>query len=64
MEELVQTYIGKLPRYLALRSDVVTELVIHEIERALPKIISELEMPQPLDTGTRRQIEGCLIRWD
>ncbi len=52
MEELVETYIGRLPAYLVDDPDTLQLLIVDEIERSLPKIISDLEIPQPVDSNT------------
>lgn len=52
MEELVETYIGSLPANLIDDPDTLQRLIVDEIERSLPKIISDLEIPQPVDSNT------------
>jgi len=49
MEKLVETGFGTLPVHLTNDVDSLKELIIDEIERALPKIIFHLEMPPPID---------------
>jgi hypothetical protein len=50
MEDLMETGFGTLPAHLTNDVDRLKELIIDEIERSLPKIISGLEMPPPIDT--------------
>jgi hypothetical protein len=56
MQQLIETAIGNLPPHLVENSAAVTRLVIEEIERALPMIISEMKMPSRLDESILGQI--------
>jgi len=57
MEELVETYIGRLPARLMDDPDTLQMLIVDEIERSLPKIISELAIPQPVDSNTMQLLQ-------
>lgn len=50
MEDLVESGFGTLSVHLTNDVDSLKELIIDEIERALPKIISQLEMPPPINS--------------
>ncbi|HEU4343214.1 MAG TPA: hypothetical protein VFU31_16805 [Candidatus Binatia bacterium] len=51
MEQLIETEVGRLPTRLIDDSDTLKRLVIDEIERSLPDIISNLQMPEPLESS-------------
>jgi hypothetical protein len=59
VQELAET--GNLPAQLIGNPELLKQLVIDEIERALPKIISNLEMPQPLDNRTVNLLQYRLM---
>src|SRR5437762_4384030 len=57
MEELVETYIGRLPAHLIDDPGTLQILILDEIERSLPKIISDLEIPQPVHNNTMQLLQ-------
>jgi hypothetical protein len=57
MPTLVETDIGILPAYLVQNPAVVRALVIDEIERALPRIISSLDIAPELDEHSKHLLQ-------
>ena len=61
MESLVELNLGDLLEDVGGDTDLLQELVIDEIERSLPEIISDLQLPPSIDAVAKQRIEFKLM---
>jgi len=61
MESLVELKLGDLLEDVGGDTDLLQELVIDEIERSLPEIISSLQLPPSIDAVAKQRIEFKLM---